>query len=69
MPRRLAGFPGSGAGRSVRTLGAPAYFLCGALNKTSSHQRWEERQEDSRAPSLVSIETMFLIEFKPFLGV
>jgi hypothetical protein len=38
------------AGRSVRILGAPAYFLCGALNKTSSTNAEEERQEDSPSP-------------------
>jgi len=57
------------AGRSVRTLGAPAYFLCGALNKTSSSNAGRNAKRIPRASSLVSIETMFLIEFKPFLGV
>ena len=57
------------AGRSVRTLGAPAYFLCGALNKTSSTNAGRNAKRIPRVPSPVSIETMFLIEFKPFLGV
>jgi len=57
------------AGRSVRTLGAPAYFLCGALNKTSSSNAGRNAKRIPRAPSPVRIETMFLIEFKPFLGV
>jgi hypothetical protein len=48
------------AGRSVRTLGAPAYFLCGALNKTSSTNAGRNAKRIPRAPPLVSIETMFL---------
>jgi hypothetical protein len=44
------------AGRSVRTLGAPAYFLCGALNKTSSTNAERNAKRIPRAPAPVSIE-------------
>jgi hypothetical protein len=74
MLLRLAGFPGNVCpvavpGRSVRTLVAHAYLLCGALNKTSSTNAGRNAKRIPRVPSPVSIETMFLIEFKPFLGV
>ena len=53
----------------MRTLDTPAYFLCGALNKTSSTNAGRKAKRIPRALSPVSIETIFLIEFKPFLGV
>jgi len=75
MLLRLAGFPSNlcPVGCPCRTfredLSAPAYFLCGALNKTSSTNAGRNAKRIPRVPSPVSIETMFLIEFKPFLGV
>ena len=61
MLLRLAGFPGNVCPVSLSVpLGAPAYFLCGALNKTSSTNAGRNAKRIPRAPSLVSIETMFL---------